>query len=114
MQPIPGAANSIRWRILKDYSAISLKRRAGRCSELDPMEDTERAIKAALQMIAEQGAANSIRWRILKALTARGLRAADPGCSELDPMEDTESFPGCLSFDGLGREVQRTRSDGGY
>ena len=60
------AANSIRWRILKEYN--SSKCVVGRCccSELDPMEDTESVNHS--HRAGRQGGS----------------------CSELDPMEDTE------------------------
>jgi len=62
----PGAANSIRWRILKAVPSKAPSRRATRCSELDPMEDTERRLSEILAHRIKAGAANSIRWRILK------------------------------------------------
>jgi len=37
-----------------------------RCSELDPMEDTESPSAAGEVSAPQEGAANSIRWRILK------------------------------------------------
>jgi len=70
------AANSIRWRILKVERGAILDGAGRCCSELDPMEDTERLYQFCYLVRFQVVAANSIRWRILKAEVIQGMATA--------------------------------------